>query len=103
MARKRKFGTSLFGFKKSNVNAYIERIVREFDQRLKEKDEEISSLKLEKTKLDEALESEREKIVDVKRELKLLKSQVSAVLGSYDKQIDSIIDQIQEDDITADA
>lgn len=47
MPGEKKFGTSLFGFNKSDVNAYIEKIIHEFDQRLKEKDDEISNLKLQ--------------------------------------------------------
>ena len=47
MPGERKFGTSPFGFNKSDVNAYIEKLVREFDQRIKEKDDEISNLKMQ--------------------------------------------------------
>ena len=35
-SKAKKFGTSLFGFKKADVNAYLERVIREFDKRLKE-------------------------------------------------------------------
>ncbi len=48
----------MFGFKRADVNAYIERIIREFDQRLKEKDDENSTLKAQvkdlKTKYEDA-------------------------------------------------
>lgn len=133
MSGEKKFGTSLFGFNKSDVNAYIEKIIHEFDQRLKEKDDEISNLKLqiremkarfesattesetlakekeriasalitaqekadaileearnraeqEKARLDAALETEREKIIDLKRDIKTMKSQVIEALAKY--------------------
>ena len=133
MPGEKKFGTSLFGFNKSDVNAYIEKIIHEFDQRLKEKDDEISNLKLqiremkarfetaanesetlarekeriagalitaqekaesmleeakskaeqEKIRLDAALEAEREKIIDIKHDIKMMKSQVVEALARY--------------------
>jgi cell division initiation protein len=133
----KKFGTSLFGFNKSDVNAYIEKIIHEFDQRLKEKDDEISNLKLqiremkarfesaaneseslarekeriasalitaqekaesmleearskaeqEKIRLDAALEAEREKIIDIKHDIKLMKSQVIEALTRYQNSL----------------
>jgi len=45
MAGEKRFGTALFGFKKTDVNSYIEKILREFDEKLKEKDNEITALK----------------------------------------------------------
>jgi len=46
MAGEKRFGTSLFGgFAKADVNSYIERMLKEFDDRLKQKDNEISMLK----------------------------------------------------------
>lgn len=137
MPGEKKFGTSLFGFNKSDVNAYIEKIIHEFDQRLKEKDDEISNLKLqiremkarfesaaneseslarekeriasalitaqekadsmleearskaeqEKIRLDAALEAEREKIIDIKHDIKLMKSQVIEALTRYQNSL----------------
>ena len=37
MPGEKRFGTSLFGFKKSDVNSYIEKILKEFDDKLKER------------------------------------------------------------------
>jgi len=46
MSGEKRFGSSfLGGFAKSDVNAYIERMLKEFDDRLKQKDNEISMLK----------------------------------------------------------
>ena len=133
MSGEKKFGTSAFGFNKSDVNAYIEKILYEFDLRLKEKDDEISNLKLqiremktryesatqnnqslskdkeriasalitaqetadsimeeakeraaeEKNRLEAALEDEREKIIDIKRDVKTMKTQVAEMLNKY--------------------
>lgn len=141
----KRFGTSLFGFKKADVNAYLERVIREFDQRLKEKDEENSRLKAElnelkekydnlsneaeflakekekiasalmqaqekaetivkeahdkaikeKMRLDQLLESEKEKIVDIKRELKQLRNHIIELLSKYEKQMDEAITNIE--------
>lgn len=45
MAGERRFGTSFFGFTKADVNSYIEKMLKEFDDRLKQKDDEIANLK----------------------------------------------------------
>jgi len=140
MAGEKKFGTALFGFNKSDVNAYIEKIIHEFDQRLKEKDDEISNLKLqiremkarfesaasesetlarekeriasalitaqekadaileearnraeqEKARLDAALEDEREKIIDIKRDIKMMKNQVMEALSKYQNLLNEV-------------
>jgi cell division initiation protein len=133
MSGEKKFGSSAFGFNKSDVNAYIEKIIHEFDQRLKEKDDEISNLKLqiremkarfdtasndsealqkekeriasalikaqekadavleeararaqeEKERLDASLETEREKVIDIKRDIKQMKNLVTEALSKY--------------------
>lgn len=133
MSGEKKFGTSAFGFNKTDVNAYIEKILNEFDLRLKEKDDEISNLKLqiremkaryetdsqnsqqlskekekiasalimaqetadsilsearnradeERIQLEQTLESERERIIDLKRDIKTMKSQVSDLLSKF--------------------
>lgn len=143
MAGEKRFGTSLFGFKKSDVNSYIEKMLREFDDKLKEKDDEIASLKNqnrdnkmkyedllkkadqinedrariadvlikaqekahlmledarvealeEKRKIEEIIEQEKEKLVDIKEELKGLKAEVVATLKKYEVQLSGIINE----------
>ncbi|NLX64149.1 MAG: hypothetical protein GX022_05150 [Clostridiaceae bacterium] len=140
MSGEKKFGTALFGFKKSDVNAYIEKILYEFDLRLKEKDDEISNLKLqiremkaryesvaedsqtltkekekiasalitaqetadailreakeraaeEQSKLEAVLEKEREKIIDIKRDIKTMKVQIVDMLTKYQGLLNEI-------------
>jgi cell division septum initiation protein DivIVA len=138
MSGEKKFGTSMFGFNKSDVNAYIEKILYEFDLRLKEKDDEISNLKLqiremktryesaaqnneyfakekeriasalitaqekadaileeakeraaeEKVRLEQTLEKERERIIDIKRDIKIMKEQVSTMLAKFQGELE---------------
>lgn len=146
MAGEKKFGTSMFGFKRADVNAYIERIIREFDHRLRDKDEENANLKnrlselqakydqlsqsaeylikekekiagvllqaqekaeammieaqekalKEKVRLDQTLESEREKIVDIKRDLKSLRNHICEILSKYNAELDDAVTSIEE-------
>lgn len=136
----------LGGFKKADVNTYIEKILREFDDKLKEKDDEISVLKNqnkdlktkfeelfkkadqvnedrakiadvlikaqekaqlmledaklealdEKKKLEEVIEQEKERLVDIKHELKFLKSEVVNTLKKYETQLGTIIRDDEE-------
>lgn len=83
MPGEKRFRTSLFGFKKSDVNSYIEKILREFDDRLKEKEDEMAHIKNQnsavKERYDELLDkaeqinADRAKIADV-----LIKAQEKA-------------------------
>ncbi len=143
MAGERRFGTSAMGFTKADVNSYIERMLKEFDDRLKLKDDEIANLKnqnreirikyedlerranqmgddrvkiadaiikaqekaeaileearqqadAEKSKLEGAIEEEKEKLVDVKKDLKFLKSTVVEMLKKFDAQINEVLDE----------
>ncbi len=150
MSGEKKFGTSAFGFSKPDVNAYIERLLSEFDMRLKEKDDEISNLKLqiremklryesdaqdnqsiakekeriasvlitaqetansiveeargraddERVQLGQTLENEREKIIDIKRDIKAIKAQVTEMLEKYQGSLvdaEEIIENMQEE------
>lgn len=146
MPGEKRFRTSLFGFKKVDVNTYIEKLLREFDDKLKEKDDEIAALKNqnkdfkqkyeellkkadqinedrekiasvlikaqeqaqamlqearqeaieEKRKLEETIECEKEKLVDIRSELKSLKSEVVNTLKKYEVQLGGIIDEEQQ-------
>lgn len=145
MPGEKRFRTSFMGgFKKADVNAYIEKILGEFDDKLKGKDDEIASLKNqtrdfktkyeelckkadqinedrakiadvlikaqekaelmledarqealdEKKKLEGIIEQEKEKLVDIRQEMKSLKSEVISTLKKYENQLG---DFIQED------
>lgn len=146
MPGEKRFGTSMFGFRKSDVNSYMEKILGEFDNRLKEKDDELASLKSqnrdvkakyedmlkkadqisedrakignvlikaqekaeqliedarqealeEKKKLEEAIEAERENLVDLKREVRSLKEELRNVLKRYDDQLGDLVKDEEE-------
>lgn len=138
MPGEKRFRTSFMGgFNKSDVNTYIEKILREFDDKFKEKDDEIASLKNqnkdykskyeellkksdqinddrakiadvlikaqekaqlmledarmealeEKKKLEETIEQEKEKLVDIRQEVKILKGEVISTLKKYESQL----------------
>lgn len=137
MAGEKKFRTGM-GYNKDDVNEFLERIMTEFDGRLKGKDDEIASLKqqlrdsrakcdslsadtvtaakerdmiaraliqaqekaesvieaaraealAEKDKLEKLLESERERLIDIKRDIRQLKDQVAEVTARFKGQLD---------------
>lgn len=141
MAGEKRFDTSMFGFNKSDVNFYIEKMLKEFDDKLKEKDAELEVLKNqnkdlkvkfdelsrksehmeevrtkiadvlinaqekaetivqdaktkameEKKSLEQIIEQEKEKIVDIKHDLKTLKAETVDMLRKYEAQLSSMI------------
>ena len=146
MPGEKRFRTSFMGgFKKADVNAYIEKILGEFDDKLKGKDDEIASLKNqtkdfkskyedlskradqinedrdkiadvlikaqekaqvmledarhealdEKKKLEDIIELEKERLVDIRQEMKTLKSEVVSTLKKYENQLGVFV---QEDE-----
>jgi len=142
MSGEKRFRGSFFGFKKYDVNLYIEKILREFDNKLKDNDEELAAIKIqykdiklkydellrkseqlnedrakiagvllkaqeiansiiedakneasdEKRKLEGLVEFEKEKLVDLKSEIKVLKAGVVSTLKKYEVQLDGIVD-----------
>jgi cell division initiation protein len=147
MPGEKRFRTSFMGgFKKADVNLYIEKILREFDDKLKEKDDEIASLKNqskelrlkyeelskkaeqitedrtkiadvlikaqkqaesmledariealeEKKKLEEVIEQEKEKLVDIRQEMKSLKNEVVNTLKKYESQLGTFVPEEEE-------
>jgi len=83
MPGEKRFRTSTFGFNKSDVNSYVEKILREFEDKIREKDNEIAALKAQikdmTMKYEEAIskinqiEGDRDKIADA-----LIKAQEQA-------------------------
>jgi len=147
MPGEKRFGTSFMGgFKKADVNAYIEKILGEFDDKLKEKDDEIASLKLqgkdtrtkyeelqkrsdqinedrakiaevlikaqekadlmlenarlealeEKRQLEETIEHDKEKLVDIRQEVKSLKGEIVDMLRKYESQLGEVVRDEEE-------
>lgn len=149
MPGEKRFRTSFMGgFKKSDVNTYIEKILREFEEKLKEKDDEIAVLKSqnkdikskyeelqgrenqinenrakisevlikaqekadlmledariaaleEKRQLEETIEKDKERLVDIRREIKILKDEIVSTLKKYDSQLETYVQEDQEDE-----
>jgi len=143
MAGEKRFRNSFIGFNKSDVSAYMENMIKEYSDQIRQRDEEIAGLKskktelegrcnnleekigsqidamnnianailsaqqkageiiknaeeqavLEKKRLEQELEDEREKIVEAKSELKKLKKQAIDTMKMFSVKIDGIVDE----------
>lgn len=147
MPGEKRFRTSFMGgFKKADVNSYIEKILGEFDIKLKEKDDEIGQLKSqnkdirtryeellkkadqinedrakiaevlikaqeqadlmmenarqealdEKRQLEDAIEQDKERLVDIRQEIKGLKGEIVSTLKKYESQLVTIVQDDEE-------
>jgi cell division septum initiation protein DivIVA len=142
MSGQKLFGTSLFGYNKKHVNLYLEKMNREYEEKLKHKEREIVEVKSqyrdikgkfdeisanaarikedrekvanalitaqeqartiiedakkkavnEKKLLEKQVEQEKEKLVDIKQELKVLKVEVVDTLKKYEGQLTDFIE-----------
>lgn len=148
MPGEKRFRTSFMGgFNKTDVNTYIEKILREFDDKLKEKDDETAALKNqskeyklkyeellkkadqinddrakiaevlikaqekadmmvedariealeEKKRLEDVIEQEKERLVDIRHELKILKGEVVSTLKKYESQLGTFVKEDDEE------
>lgn len=145
MAGVKMFSTSLFGFKKKDVNSYLEKMNKEYEEKIRYKEKEIADIKaqyrdikskydelntnfeqlqedrekianafitahekaeniidearqqaiLEKKMLEQQVEAEKEKLVDIKQELKVLKVEVIDKLKKYEGELSSIIGEVK--------
>lgn len=136
-----KFRAAAMGYNKNDVNAYIEQISQEYQNKIKEKDDDIVLLRNqikelkskleegnkktddvaedktkiaevlikaqttaeeiieeakktaleEKKKIEEAIESDREKLVDMKGEIKKLKNIVEETLKAFQNDLGAIV------------
>lgn len=50
----------------------------------------------ERIRLDQLLESEKEKLVDIKQELKSLRDHITQILTGYQEQIDEVVENIED-------
>jgi cell division initiation protein len=89
MDGEKRFGTSLVGFKKKDVNNYIEKILFEFDNKLKEKDNEVMILKNQ-------MKEEKGKYQVAARDSEIVReerSQIADVLIKAKMQADLILEE----------
>ena len=87
MAGEKRFRTSLFGFKKADVNYYIEKILKEFENRLKAKDAEIDEAK-DKGK---EFRLKYEGIVDKAEQIETDRSKIASVLIKAEEKAEEIL------------
>jgi len=138
-----KFRTSAMGFNKNDVNNHIEQITQEYQNKIKEKDDELAKLRNqnkelksqiednakkstdnvedktkiaevlikaqttaediineaknaaleEKRKIEEVIEQDREKLVDLKAELKKFKDTVTETLNLFQSELKAIVSE----------
>lgn len=143
MSGEKIFATSLFGFKKKDVNSYLEKMNKEYEEKIKIKEKEIAEIRGQyreiKNKYDELssnieqlqedrekianaiiiaqekadaildearrqaidekkmlelqVEVEKEKLVDIKQELKGLKVELVDKLKKYEGELNNIINE----------
>ena len=141
MSGEKIFSTSLFGFKKKNVNSYIEKLNSEYEEKFKQKEKELLDVKNQyrdiKNKYEELrdkvgqvdeergkianvllsaqtqaeiivqearkhadeeikeielkVQLEREKLVDIKKDIKVLKEDIIDTLKKYENELNEII------------
>ena len=142
MAGERRFRSALFGFNKVDVNSYIEKLLKEFEERLRRKDDEITILRAhtrdlkarlengvskpapvqqddrskiadvliraqenaeliineakgkaeqEQKRLQQMIEQEKERLVDIKEDIRILKSELVRVLKKYEDSLNAFV------------
>ncbi|HHV59172.1 MAG TPA: hypothetical protein GXX49_02505 [Clostridiaceae bacterium] len=90
MAGEKRFRTSILGgFNKADVNAYIERILREFEERFREKDKEISTLKDQYKQLSSRYEALAVKEKEIEAERDKIASAIINARETADKIIEN--------------
>lgn len=99
MPGEKRFRTSTFGFNKSDVNSYIEKILREFEDKIKEKDNEIAALKAQVKDIN----MKYEEAANNANQIKDNKDKIADVLIRAQEQAEAIIqegrNQLQEERI----
>ncbi len=93
MPGEKRFGTSAFGFDKADVNSYIEKILREFDDKLKEKDDEIAILKNQAKEI----RSKYEELFKNSDQVNEDREKIANVLIKAQDQADSMIEAARQE------
>jgi cell division septum initiation protein DivIVA len=85
----KKFRTGVSGYNKEDVNEYIERILSEFDTRLKEKDDEIAALKTQVRDLRNRLDQAGTDVSAATKD----RERISAVLIQAQQKADTMLEE----------
>jgi cell division initiation protein len=83
------FGSSMFGFDKNDVNSYIEKMVKEFEQKIRQKDEEINLLRIQNKELKDNRLSNSNDSDNISAE----KNKIVEVLMKAQEKADSIVEE----------
>lgn len=89
MSGEKKFRTGVSGYNKEDVNEYIERILSEFDTRLKEKDDEIANLKGQLRDLKNRLDQAGSDVTAAAKD----RERISSVLIQAQQKADAMLDE----------
>lgn len=92
MPGEKRFKTSPFGFNKSDVNSYIEKMLREFEDKLKQKDEEISIL----TSQIRDIKAKYEEFTVQSNQIREDREKIVAVLVKAQEQAQSILEEARK-------
>ncbi len=86
------FGNAMFGFDKDDVNTYIEKIVKDFENKLREKEEEITLLKIQ----NKDLKKKNEEVTSKKEYATEDKDKIVEVLVSAQENAQRIVEEAEE-------
>ncbi len=89
MPGEKRFRTSLFGFKKADVNYYIEKMLREFDEQLKSKSSEIDALRQQNRDLKELYDEVSRRIENIEED----RAKIAEVMIKASDKADMIINE----------
>lgn len=92
MAGEKRFRNSFIGFNKSDVSSYMENMIKEYSEQLRQREEEIASLKSKNTKL-EGRCSELEKDIEAQTDEK---DKIADAIISARQKADEIIKNAEE-------
>jgi len=92
MPGEKRFGSSLFGFKKSDVNYYIEKILKEFEDKIKEKDNEIAVLKNQNREI----KAEYENLAKMAHQINEDRAKIADVLIKAQEQAEQILEEARK-------
>jgi uncharacterized phage infection (PIP) family protein YhgE len=89
MPGEKRFRTSPFGFNKSDVNSYVEKMLRDFEERLKQKDDEIAMLKNQARDM----KSKYEEIIQNAEQIEADRAKIADVLIKAQEQAETILEE----------
>lgn len=92
MSGEKIFSTSLFGFKKKNVNSYIEKLNSEYEEKFKQKEKELQDVKNQYRDIKNKYEELRDKVGQVDEE----RGKIANVLLSAQTQAEIIVQEARK-------